>query len=110
MDWERTDLYLHLTGPRRWRFSDIGDLKCFCRVAGAAIGDCQTHELGSAVFRRKVVSCWGFQIRFSASRKTAATAVSPSIDTSWRHGSRVVDQARKSGVVEVSVAAALFDE
>jgi hypothetical protein len=37
--------------PRRLRFSDIGDLEYFGRLAAAAaVGDCQVHAHGSLVF------------------------------------------------------------
>ena len=50
VDRERADPYLHLTGSRRLRFSDIGDPEYFGRLTAAAVGDCQVHAYGSLVF------------------------------------------------------------
>src|SRR3984957_82817 len=48
MDRERGDLYLQLTEPGWWRFPNIGCLEHLCGIAGAAVGNGQTHPVDPA--------------------------------------------------------------
>src|SRR5271156_3911370 len=48
MDRERGDLYPQLTEPGGWRFPNIGGLEHLCGIAGAAVGDGQTHPVDHA--------------------------------------------------------------